>query len=86
MYISTNHDASVKILTTKLRTVMVDVLRSFLVGCACNVEQTIDARLHGICALVPKLERLLRVGGVFVDDFVNQALNWQEVLGSAELE
>jgi hypothetical protein len=75
-----------KVLTTKLCAVMIDVLCSFLVGCACNVEQTVDAGLHGICALIPKLEWLLRVGSVFVDGFVNQALNWQDVLRSAELE
>lgn len=65
---------------------LVSVLRSFLIGRTCNIEQSIDTRFHCICALIPKLERLLRVGSVFVDHFVNQVLNRRDVLRSAELE
>jgi hypothetical protein len=62
---------------------LVGVLCSLLVCRACNIEQTIDARLHSVCALVSKLDRLFRVCSVFVDHFVNEILDRRDVLRSA---
>jgi hypothetical protein len=65
--------------------VLVRILGSFLVGCTRDIEQAVNARLHGVCALVSNLERLLRIGGIFVDHFVNQVLDRRDVLRGTEL-
>lgn len=77
---------SMTVLTPKLRAVLIGVLCSFLVSRPCNIEQSIDTRLYGICALISKLKGLFRVGSVFVDHFVDQVLDRRDVLRSAELK
>jgi hypothetical protein len=54
---------------------LICILGSFLVGCTRDIKQTIDTRLHGVCALVAKLERLLCISCVFIDHFIDQILN-----------
>jgi hypothetical protein len=65
---------------------LIRILGSFLVGCTRNIKQTIDTRLHGVCALVAKLERLLCISCVFIDHFIDQILNRRDILRSAELQ
>jgi hypothetical protein len=55
--------------------VLISVLGSFLVSRTCDVEQSVDTGLYGVCALVSKLEGLLRIGSVLVDHFVDQIVD-----------
>lgn len=73
-------------LTSKLCAVLVGILCGFLVGHPSNVEQAIDARPHGVCALVSKLERLFRICSVFVDHFVDQILDWSDIFEGTQLQ
>lgn len=50
---------------------LICILGSFLVGCTRDIKQTIDTRLHGVCPLVAKLERLLCISCVFIDHFID---------------
>lgn len=73
-------------LTAELGAMLICILGSFLVGCTRDIKQTIDTRLHGVCALVAKLEGLLCISCVFIDHLIDQILNRRDILGSAELQ
>ena len=73
-------------LTAELGAMLICILGSLLVGCTRDIKQTVDARLHRVCTLVAKFEGLLCISCVLINHFIDQILNWRDVLWSAELQ
>lgn len=71
--------------TAKLSRVLVCVLHCFLICSSSDIQESVDSRLHGVCPLISKLERLFCKSSILVDHLIDQVLHRPNIDWSTQL-